>query len=249
MFIRQGVDHSNGEVIRQAMQDAVEAATRNNATIYGIDPRGLAFNRADLNIGEISPHPSLLGEVQGAQKSLRTISDETGGFAVVDRNSFDAAYQQVVAENSAYYVLGYYPVPERHDGKFHKIAVRVDRPGISVDARKGYLAAKPQKSRTVASASSDAAGGLDELLASPIPATGLTMRIFAAPFKGASFKPSILLGTELSGRDLMKATADRVDISYWRSIVQGRPRITGPTRSPSIPIQPIERASSSTGSG
>ena len=41
--------------------------------------------------------------------------------------------------NSTYYVLGYYPKDARRDGRFHKIEVRVKRPGLRVSARKGYV--------------------------------------------------------------------------------------------------------------
>jgi VWFA-related protein len=195
-----------------AMRAAIDAATRNNVAIYGIDSRGGSNNRDDLDILEMASHPSLAGEVRLAHDSLRTLSEGTGGFAVVDRNDFDGAYKRIVAENSAYYVLAYYPQTVRHDGKFHKIEVRVNKPGVTVRARPGYIA--PKEHAEHARADAEASAELHAALSSPIPVSGLAMRVFAAPFKGVGPDSSVLLGTELRGDDLRLAAGDQVDVTY-----------------------------------
>jgi hypothetical protein len=48
--------------------------------------------------------------------------------------------KQVMADASAYYLIGYSPARPRSDGKFHRINVRVKRPGLRVTARRGYWA-------------------------------------------------------------------------------------------------------------
>jgi VWFA-related protein len=204
-----------------AMHAAIDAATRNNVAIYGIDSRGGSNNRGDLDILEMSSHPSLANEVRLAHDSLRTLSEGTGGFAVVDQNDFDGAYRRIVAENSAYYVLAYYPQAARHDGKFHKIDVRVNRPGVTVRARRGYTAPKERTER--AGSEAEASAELHAALSSPIPAAGLTMRVFAAPFRGVGPDSSVLLGTELRGDDLRLAGADQINVSYVAIDASGKP--------------------------
>ena len=77
-----------------------------------------------------------------SQDSLRTLADETNGFAAVNSNDFGSAFERIVSDNSAYYVLAYYPPSNKRDGKFHRIEVRTSRPGLRVRARRGYAAPK-----------------------------------------------------------------------------------------------------------
>ena len=55
--------------------------------------------------------------------------------------------RQIVRDSSAYYLLGYTSTLAQPDGKFHKINVRVKRPGLQVRARPGYLALTRRGSR------------------------------------------------------------------------------------------------------
>jgi hypothetical protein len=68
------------------------------------------------------------------------LSTDTGGRAVVNTNGLADGLQQVVADASAYYLLGYTPTRQTDDGKFHEIEVKVRRKGVRLLARKGYWA-------------------------------------------------------------------------------------------------------------
>jgi hypothetical protein len=70
-------------------------------------------------------------------ETLRTLSNETDGRAIVNRNDLVAGMKQIVKDTSAYYLLGYNSTQAPRDGKFK---VRVKRPGIQVRARRGYWA-------------------------------------------------------------------------------------------------------------
>src|SRR5260221_14244258 len=74
--------------------------------------------------------------------SGRAIPDEAGGFAAVNTNQFSTAFDRIVGDNNTYYVLAYYPPTDKKDGKFHRIDVKVSRPGLTVRARRGYMSAK-----------------------------------------------------------------------------------------------------------
>ena len=88
--------------------------------------------------GAANAQQGLLTEMRLSQDSLRTLAEETGGFAAVNQNMLGSAFGRIVDANSRYYVLGYYPPTTARDGRFHRIEVRVKRPGLRVSARRGY---------------------------------------------------------------------------------------------------------------
>ena len=198
-------------VVMDATRDMIAAATRANVAIYGVDPRGLGASFD--NLAEIQSFPddtslglnqsALYNEVRLAQDSLRTMSDETGGFAVVNRNDFDTAFQRIVDDNSSYYMLGYYSSNERRDGRFRKIEVRLkNRPGLVVRARKGYVAPRGRAPETKAAAKEGASPELKEALESPLPLPALPLAVTASVFKGPAAKGSVVISTFIHGGSL-----------------------------------------------
>src|SRR5262245_2929543 len=211
LFISEGIDYDvtdviynrSASMILDSVREAIGAATRANVSIYGIDPRGLTALGDDLIEVESFPDDQKLGinqaamqhELRLAQDSLRTLSDETGGFAVVNRNDFGTAFDRIVRENSSYYVLGFYPTNEKRDGRFRKLEVRVKRPGMRIRSRRGYLAPRGRAPETKGSPTLSVA--MRDALASPLPTRGIPMTLFAAPFKGTAPNATVALTLEL----------------------------------------------------
>jgi hypothetical protein len=199
-----------------AYRDAMRAATRHNVAIYPVDPHGLtiAIGRAELE----------------RVSALRAVAEDTGGYAVVNTNNFSGGYRRIVEQNSTYYVLGYYPTEERHDGRFHDIRVRVKRPGLNVRARRGYLAPTPQADASVRRPLPDGLS-IDALnaLRSIVPVDGVSLEIFAAPFKGDDGLGSVLVGAQVSGDDLTFDAESRMEIS--KLAIDAAGSIHGATRS------------------
>jgi VWFA-related protein len=232
-------NNRSATAILDEMRGAIAAATRSNVSIYTVDPRGLALGTDDAIetsiFGDQIPKtyqgdvdtPSqaqtrpgigsgnLRTELQLSQDSLRTLADETNGFASVSSNDFASAFERIVSDNSSYYVLAYYPPSNRRDGKFHRIDVRTSRPGLRVRARRGYAAPKgnPQTQPAVMN-NGGASPVVLRALNSPLPTSGLTMQMFAAPFKGTAPNASVVIGIELRGRDLTLDGGKRVELSY-----------------------------------
>jgi Ca-activated chloride channel homolog len=71
---------------------------------------------------------------------LRKIADETGGGYFELKKTADLAptFTRVAQELHAQYVMGFSPAVL--DGKIHKLAVRVKKPGMSARARRSYIA-------------------------------------------------------------------------------------------------------------
>ena len=120
------------------LRDVFTAANRNNAAIYSLDPRGLA--PFEFGIDEAVGPNQDRRTLQMTQDTLRSLSDETDGRAIVNRNDLTGGLAQIVRDSSFYYLLGYNSTLAPSDGKFHQISVRLKRRGLDVRARKGYWA-------------------------------------------------------------------------------------------------------------
>jgi VWFA-related protein len=227
-------EKADGDVIASSTRDAVAAATRSGVVIYAVDPRGLTAMGDELielgSLADATPPPSdpgqpgqssarsdlglssLYMQLQLSQDSLRALAEPTGGFAAVNSNDFTKAFERIQEENSSYYVMGYYPSNERRDGKFRKIDVRVTSPGLTVQARRGYIAPRtkpaPRAPSSSDSGSDPAIAGFRDLIENPLPVSGLTMDVSAVSFKGEGRNTSVTVVTTARGRDLTLTERD-----------------------------------------
>jgi VWFA-related protein len=225
VWFGEGIDYDIANVfetgsatqIQDEMKDAIAAANRSGVSFYGVDARGVGAGLDQaIEIGALPVDSAvdlgpgaLLNEVRRAQDFLHTMSTETGGFAVVNQNDLNAAFGRIIQENSSYYLLGYYPTNERRDGKFRKVQVRVKRPGLQVRSRAGYTAPKgrpttPPKASSTADASSEIRSALD----SPLPVSGLGMRVFAGAFAGPAKRSGVAVVIEFDPTRLTFAQKD-----------------------------------------
>jgi VWFA-related protein len=231
VFISEGVDYNvfdvftggapehfgfeNFNMIQQETWDTISAASRSNVQIYPVDPRGLTtMGQEDIEIGGLAPGGYGLGpkqlfqELATSQANLRQLAEETGGVAFVGRNNFDEAFDRIVQENSTYYVLGYYSTNEKRDGKLRNIAVRVaGYPDGQVTYRKRYAAPRGRAPRnTAAGKPLDPTKGLTaeliNMMASPLPKTGLQLRLSAIAKKGVGKNADLEVLVDTLGKDL-----------------------------------------------
>jgi VWFA-related protein len=70
---------------------------------------------------------------------------DTGGFAIRNENNIGRALDAIQKDAGTYYVIAYSPANNEFDGKYRAIDVKVSRPGVSVRARRGYLALDPAR--------------------------------------------------------------------------------------------------------
>ena len=127
-------DH--GLDFRQMLNDA----NRANVSFYPMDPRGLVV----FDTPATEPMISLTADAASLRNrldSLRTMAENTDGFAIVNSNDLDRGLRRVVDDLSSYYLLGYYSTNTKADGGYRTIRVRVKRSGVDVRHRRGYRAA------------------------------------------------------------------------------------------------------------
>jgi VWFA-related protein len=222
VWFGEGVEYDIGnpsvrdsDVVRDGMQSVVVAANRANVTIYAIDPRGVGAGLDEAI--ELTPLPDennpmgvVLDGVRRAHDSLRSVAEGTGGFAAVNHNDLNDTFARIIQENSSYYVLGYYPGGDKRDGRFRNVDVRVTRPGLTVRARKGYIApvGKPASGSKKDGFDARIPAPIREALASPVPTRDVPVALFAAPFVGVRPKASVALVLEIDGSRLPFAEKD-----------------------------------------
>jgi VWFA-related protein len=153
-----------GADVVYAMSEAFRNAQRANVNIYGMDPMGL---RTDARLGSPSG---------AAIEFLQTVSENTGGHAIINTNDLEPGLTQIFRENGSYYLLGYQPSNVKADGTFRRIDVKVNRPDVEVRARKNYYAPKPVNAK--APPPSPAVAAIADIL----PKSDLPLRITLAPF-------------------------------------------------------------------
>ncbi len=113
------------------LHEAVEAAQRSDAIIYGIYYVDHGFYR---------DHGAFFGVSDG---SLKRMSEETGGrvFHVDRKYSLDQIFREIQQEMRSQYSLTYSPSNPAKDGGFRRLEVRTTNKDLKVQARKGYFAA------------------------------------------------------------------------------------------------------------
>lgn len=135
-----------------AVRAAVNTAVRSNVAIYTLDAHGLEA----MPPGGSASSASLRGNVMftgiavqnqndqnyASQETLVSLAGDTGGKSFLDTNDFSQIFDQVQRDTSVYYVLGYKSSNSVRDGGFRHVQVKVNRPGIKLEFRKGYYAPK-----------------------------------------------------------------------------------------------------------
>lgn len=125
------------------VEQAVELADRANARVYTLDGRGLdrmgiGDRLAGADPGNYEQTATLLAQGDAQGDAMNSLAVDTGGFVVRNTTNFADAVAHIADEAGTYYLLGFRPGAS--DGKFHKLSVRVKRPGLAIRARRGYVA-------------------------------------------------------------------------------------------------------------
>jgi VWFA-related protein len=135
---------------QQRFRDFLQLARQSNVTFYTIRPGGLSAYDNPASID-----------------SLRTLSDQTDGIAVVNTNDLKGGAERIGDDLSAAYILGYYPANAKADGRVRKITVRLRGTKTEVRARREYRAPTEEEIASLRAATNGppAVSPVDEALA------------------------------------------------------------------------------------
>jgi VWFA-related protein len=181
------------------MQRVFGAASRNNVSVYTLDPRGVSNFEYGVEEDVSSAQDRRI--LQESTDVLRVLAEETDGRAFVSSNDPLRNLQQMVRDSSAYYLLAYTSTVAPRDGKFHEIEVRVKRPNVQVRARKGYWAVSAEE---VARATAPPKPGpavevtdaLDDLAAATDVGRGRLVNVWLGAERGPAEKALVTLAWE-----------------------------------------------------
>jgi Ca-activated chloride channel family protein len=193
-------------------RDALRCATRRNLPVFVVSSLGLGTG------GDIYRSLSLT-----EQAAIRVVAEDTGGDAIVNSNNFEEGYARFLRDSDQYYLLGYEPLVEHRDGEFHSLTVRVNRPGLTVRARRGYYAPEPEPADLATSEPGEPGLSEDTLdaLRLPLSRGGLTIDLSAAPFRGTDGDGSVLLTAQVRGTDLSLEAGELVEVGYQAMTAEG----------------------------
>ena len=175
--------------VRDFWSDVFASAQRAHISVYPIDTMGLRPGS------------------QRAADLYMTVAGETGGRATFNSNSFDEGITRIFTENSSFYLLGYQATREP-DGKYRRMTVKVNRPGLEVISTRQYLAEKagakppPKPAPDV------------ETIQGLLPVSALPLRAVAVPFAvsdGPGASVAIAVGLRQPG--FTARTRDQVDLA------------------------------------
>jgi len=148
---------------------AISEANRANVSVYAVDARGLStvsdtaaaratldeavatstrqqmlrgfrlFTREEMLISDTAESALRMDSIG----TLGQLAESTGGLLISHTNDVRAGIARAVGDLRGYYEVAYSPANLEFDGRFRKIALKVTRPGVSVQTRSGYFAMPP----------------------------------------------------------------------------------------------------------
>lgn len=124
-------------------QAVVREAHASQVTFYAFDAAGkgggsLTAERGDEISGGSGRAAADAMAKLNLQQPLLDMAAPTGGTAFLGSNNFETAALRLAADLDTFYSLGFRPSAPG-DGRFHRIEVKVRRPGLSVRHREGFL--------------------------------------------------------------------------------------------------------------
>jgi VWFA-related protein len=238
IYFSSGMDRTGIEN-QSELRAAINAAVRANLSIYTTDSRGLQAivpggEAQSASLRGTSPFSgqSTLNSYNSnftTQETLVTLAGDTGGRAFLDTNDFSQVFKGVQQDTSSYYILGYQSNNPARDGRYRRITVRVNRPGIKLEFRRGYYAPADFKHST----QEDREGQLEKELASDLPTTDLPVYLATGYFRIADNRFYVPISLVVPGKEIpftRKSDQDKATLDVLGVVLDPGKRPVGQIR-------------------
>jgi VWFA-related protein len=146
-------------VVPEAMTDKsriLDLAAQSNITISALDARGLYTTEPDASEQGARTGRALMTGDESQRHSdamslnedvMAELADGTGGTFFHNSNDLKGGFQKLTAAPEYVYLLELSLENVKPDGTYHHLKVKVDQDGLKLQARRGYFAPAPLKSK------------------------------------------------------------------------------------------------------
>ncbi|MBD0326536.1 MAG: VWA domain-containing protein, partial [Pyrinomonadaceae bacterium] len=195
-----------------ALRRLIDIANRASVVIYTMDTRGLQGlhltaedNTSDMTQSQIEETiADRSARLFDTQTGLNYLAQQTGGIAIRNTNDLAGGIKRVLDDQRGYYLIGYRPDESTFDAatgrrKFHKLSVKIKRPGLNHRTRNGFFGVTDEQAVPVRRTRTEQ---LAAAISSPFNSSGVGLRLtalFGNDPKLGSFVRSIL---HINVRDL-----------------------------------------------
>ena len=138
--------------LRSELPQIAGQAARAGITLYTLNARGTQAAGGRILPDASVPRGTISTLGDTSEEGLDALAAETGGLAFRRTDNFEGALASIAADTSTYYVLAYSPENTTLDGTFRRIALQSKWKGLTLRARRGYVATPlppPRAIRTV----------------------------------------------------------------------------------------------------
>ena len=133
------------------LRKTTDLLTAAQIAVYPVDAQGLhgnmqgsatsaggGFSNGNGGAKMAASNLAFLEKTGAEQLSMVAVAEATGGVAYFNTNGLKEAIAKAIDNGANYYTVSYVPPVPKYDGSFHKISVKVDRPGAKLAYRTGY---------------------------------------------------------------------------------------------------------------
>ena len=222
---------------REIVDNLISLANRSGVTFYAVDTRGLSIEDAAVpglvaqsmageesrQRGPVTTQNPVhgyqemddveLGAVSNRQQNMQELAESTGGFAVLNTNQVAEPMQRVMEDIRTHYELSYVPRSTTYDGHFRKIEIKLSRPNLTAQTRKGYYALPMLNGEPLQPFEAQA---LNEINARPLP-SGLQFDTELMKFWSNQNLVQYMIGLEIPVSELRTVPLRKSDKSVVRA--------------------------------
>ena len=168
------------------VERAIRALNDADVAVYPVDARGVQvaapFQANRASFGKRNKPARGSSPVDSGYETMESLAEETGGRSFHHINDLNSAILAAAADSRVTYSLAFYPPEPALDDSYHRLEVSVDRPGVTLRYRPGYLATR----KTAVEPS------LADAIVNPVNLTGIGFTAHLDPVEGG-YKMSVTI--------------------------------------------------------